>query len=81
MLQKSGSYFADWRDATGKRHRKAFPTLHEAVSYTEQMRAAARPKSPSPNSNPPRPHLRKPRRSTPVRKATIRTRTPRSRRS
>lgn len=79
MLKKSGSYFADWRDATGKRHRKAFPTLQEAVDYTEQMRATARPESP--NSHPPRPHSRKPRRSTSARKRTTRTRKPRSRRS
>lgn len=79
MLHKSGSYFADWRDATGKRHRKAFPTLAEAIAYTEQMRAAARPASP--NSHPPRPHSRKPRRSTPARRPTTRTPTRRSRRS
>ena len=79
MLHKSGSYFADWRDATGKRHRKAFPTLAEAVEYTEQMRAAAHPASP--NFNPPRPHSRKPRRSTLARKRTTRTSKRRSRRS
>ena len=79
MLQRYGSYFADWRDATGKRHRKAFPTLAEAVEYTEQMRAAAHPISP--NSHPPRPHSRKPRRSTPARSRTTRTPKPRSRRS
>ncbi len=46
MLRKSGSYFADWRDATGKRHRKAFATLQEAVDYTEQMRASRPPRKP-----------------------------------
>jgi hypothetical protein len=78
MLKRYGSYFADWRDATGKRHRKAFATLQEAVDYTEQMRAVARPESP--NSHPPRPHSRKPRRSTPARSLTTRTRRRRSRR-
>lgn len=79
MLHKSGSYFADWRDATGKRHRKAFPTLAEAIAHTEQMRAANHPTSP--NSQPPRPHSRKPRRSTSARSRTTRTSTPRSLRS
>lgn len=79
MLHKSGSYFADWRDATGKRHRKAFPTLAEAIEHTERMRSAAHPESP--NSHPPRPHSRKPRRSTPARSRITRTRTPRSPRS
>jgi hypothetical protein len=80
MLKRYGSYFADWRDATGLRHRKAFPTLQEAVDYTEQMRAEAHQPE-SPNSHPPRLPLRKPRRSTSARKRTTRTRKPRSRRS
>jgi hypothetical protein len=79
MLRKSGSYFADWRDATGQRHRKAFSTLQEAVDYTEKMRAGTRPESP--NSRPPRPHSRKPQRNTSVRSRTTRTRKPRSQRS
>ena len=79
MLKKSGSYFADWRDTTGKRHRKAFTTLQEAVDYTEQMRAAARPESP--NSHPPQRTSRKLRRSTSARRPTTQTRKPRSRRS
>jgi hypothetical protein len=32
MIKKSGSYYADWRDSTGRRHRAAFPTAAEAQS-------------------------------------------------
>ena len=76
MLQKNGSYFADWRDTTGKRHRKAFPTLSQAVEYSEQMRAAnPQPDPPHPSRQP----SRKPRRRTSARRPTTRTRKQHSR--
>lgn len=40
MLKKHGSYFADWRDSAGRRHRKAFPTLAEAKAFKKALRAA-----------------------------------------
>ena len=42
MQKKSGSYFADWRDSLGRRHRKAFPTRREARAFTQAMRDTAR---------------------------------------
>ncbi|HKW57173.1 MAG TPA: hypothetical protein VJN42_07420 [Candidatus Acidoferrum sp.] len=38
MIKKHGSYFADWRDAQGKRHRKAFRTRKAAAQFTESQR-------------------------------------------
>ena len=57
MQQKHGKYYADWRDAKGKRHRKAFTSLKEAIKHTEKMRKA---KTSRPNSTPQRKRLRKP---------------------
>ena len=31
MLKKCGKFMADWRDATGRRHRAAFPTKKQAA--------------------------------------------------
>lgn len=42
MQMKSGKYLADWRDAKGIRHRKAFPTTREAREYQKQQQARAR---------------------------------------
>jgi phosphoribosylaminoimidazole carboxylase PurE protein len=39
MLKKSGKYYADWRDANGRRHRAAFPTEAEALAHQARMRA------------------------------------------
>lgn len=33
MLKKSGKWLADWRDANGKRHRKAFLSKDSAIRY------------------------------------------------
>jgi hypothetical protein len=38
MLNKYGKWFADWRDETGRRKRKAFPTKRQAAHYAEKMR-------------------------------------------
>jgi hypothetical protein len=50
MLKKHGKYFADWRDASGKRHRKAFPSKRAALSYQsrEANKAQAAKKAPAP---------------------------------
>ncbi len=39
MLKKSGKFYADWRDANGRRHRAAFPTEAEALAHQVGMRA------------------------------------------
>jgi len=43
MQEKCGKFMADWRDATGRRHRKAFTTKAEAAAHAEQMRGSANP--------------------------------------
>lgn len=54
MQKKSGKWFADWRDATGVRHRKAFATRKAALKHqTRQANAAhekkAHASAPSPS--------------------------------
>jgi len=39
MQQKSGKYYADWRDSNGRRRRAAFPTETEALAHQARMRA------------------------------------------
>jgi len=39
MLKKFGKFYADWRDANGRRHRAAFPTEAEALAHQARMRA------------------------------------------
>ena len=81
MQKRCGKFLADWRDATGTRHRKAFDTLKEANDFTHQMRALAleKGKAPLPNASAQRPQLRKPLRSGSPRKRTTPTRARRSR--
>jgi hypothetical protein len=40
VQKKNGKYFADWRDSSGQRHRKAFPTAKEARAFQKAMREA-----------------------------------------
>jgi hypothetical protein len=40
MFQKSGKFYADWRDESGARHRKAFTTARDASLYERQHRRA-----------------------------------------
>jgi len=59
MLKKHGSYYADWRDALGHRHRKAFPTNDQARAFKAKMQASSKalkkaPTSPRPTSSPTR---------------------------
>jgi hypothetical protein len=35
---KAGSFYADWRDSQGRRHRAAFPTRKEALAHQSKMR-------------------------------------------
>jgi len=39
MLHKSGKWFADWRDAQGRRRRKAFDSKPAALRYQARQRA------------------------------------------
>jgi hypothetical protein len=53
MLHKNDKWFADWRDASGKRKRKAFPTRRAALAYqTKQHRRAAGERHPRPTHRP-----------------------------
>ncbi len=64
MRKKYGKWYADWRDETGVRHAKAFPTKKAAQRHTDKMRAqVAAKKSPRPAaSQKPSTAGRKPRR-------------------
>jgi hypothetical protein len=42
MLHKYGKWYADWRDASGKRQRKAFPSKQKAVNFQRKQAATAR---------------------------------------
>lgn len=41
MLSKYGKFYADWEDAEGRRHRKAFATAKEARNHSAVMHEAA----------------------------------------
>jgi len=75
MQKKCGKFLADWRDASGVRHRKAFDTMKEATAYAQQMRLQAHPESPNPSAR------RPPSRKLPVsgRARKLKTRTPKRR--
>lgn len=40
MMKKYGKYYADWKDASGRRRRKAFKTAHEAKAFAKTQREA-----------------------------------------
>lgn len=81
MLKKFGSFFADWRDKNGVRHRRAFPTAQEAREFQIAMRLRRDGREARPKTSPqPRPSPR-PLRSGWQRKPAIRIRRPRSARS
>jgi len=80
MQKRYGKFMADWRDATGTRHRKAFDTQREAKAHTEAMRSLAHPgERTPPKTSTQRPPSRKPLRSGSPRKSTTPTRKRRSR--
>ena len=79
MQKRYGKYLADWRDATGRRRRKAFDTLKEANQHALAMRQLSHPGDAArPNPLAQRPPLRKPLRSGSKRKLTTPTRKRRS---
>lgn len=55
MFKKGNRYYADWRDADGKRLRRSFTNATDATKFEEERRAEAHPKTkaseqPSPRS-------------------------------
>jgi hypothetical protein len=52
MLKKYGRFFADWRDHTGKRHRKSFDTRKQAQKHQDRMQAEALAKKASTPARP-----------------------------
>jgi hypothetical protein len=44
MQKKCGKFLADWRDAAGARHRKAFTTRAAALAFQREMQQAVRSK-------------------------------------
>lgn len=45
MFEKSGKFFADWRDHTGQRKRKSFHTERAALTFEAEQKELAHPKS------------------------------------
>jgi len=43
MFQKLNRFYADWRDADGKRHRKAFVSAALAYAYEDAARGTSTP--------------------------------------
>jgi len=52
MLKKHGSFFADWRDTNGVRHRRAFPTAQEAREFQTAMRLRREGREARPKTSP-----------------------------
>ena len=55
MFEKSGKFYADWRDRQGKRLRKSFNSARAALQHEAEQREIAHPKQtaqgkPSPKS-------------------------------
>lgn len=44
MFEKSGKFYADWRDRKGVRHRKSFKSERAALAYEAEMREVSHPK-------------------------------------
>ena len=44
MFEKAGKYYADWRDASGKRLRKTFSNPRAALAYEAEQKELAHPK-------------------------------------
>lgn len=45
MFEKQGKFYADWRDRTGRRLRKAFTTRRAALHFEAEQKELAHPKS------------------------------------
>lgn len=44
MFEKDGKYYADWREANGKRVRKSFRTKRAALQFEAEQKELAHPK-------------------------------------
>src|ERR1019366_5352104 len=44
MFEKAGKYYADWRDASGKRLRKSFTSRRAALQFEEEQKELTHPK-------------------------------------
>lgn len=44
MFEKSGKFYADWRDASGKRLRKSFTSRRAALQFEAEQKELAHPK-------------------------------------
>jgi hypothetical protein len=47
MFEKSGKFFADWRDQSGQRKRKSFHTERAALTFESEQKELAHPKTPA----------------------------------
>lgn len=45
MFEKQGKFYADWRDRTGRRLRKAFTTRRAALQFEAEQKELAHPKT------------------------------------
>lgn len=44
MFEKTGKFYADWRDATGNRLRKSFTSKRAALQFEAEQKEKAHPK-------------------------------------
>jgi hypothetical protein len=54
MFEKTGRYYADWRDASGKRLRKSFTSKRAALQFEAEQKGRAHPKSKARGNHSPR---------------------------
>ncbi len=47
MFEKSGKFYADWRDRTGARKRKSFASARAALRHEQEQKDAAHPNAPA----------------------------------
>jgi hypothetical protein len=89
MFEKQGKFYADWRDRTGTRKRKAFTSARAALKFEREQKELAHPKQNAKGNQSPIPFSRKhravinppsaprPRSSSPRRVLSIRANSPR----
>ena len=54
MFSKGSMFYADWRDASGKRMRKAFKSKRAALQFESEQKELAHPKTPARPTQSPR---------------------------
>jgi hypothetical protein len=54
MFEKAGKYYADWRDASGKRLRKSFTSKRAALQFEAEQKDATHPKTKALGTHSPR---------------------------